>query len=149
MRLCIYLLSLLYVISPYDIVPDFLIGVGWIDDLIVLGLLWWYHYIYKKKNPGLQGNSEFYKKSGDENQAGANWDYKKDREPKNNYSRMDPYKVLGLSRNASLEEIKTAYKSLANKYHPDKVVHLGEEFRALAENKFKEIQAAYQDLTNR
>jgi len=36
---------------------------------------------------------------------------------------------------------------LANKYHPDKVDHLGEEFKKLAEKKFKDIQEAYQKLT--
>jgi DnaJ like chaperone protein len=34
-------------------------------------------------------------------------------------------------------------------YHPDKVIHLGEEFRELAENRFKEIQKAYQELRPR
>jgi DnaJ-class molecular chaperone len=54
--------------------------------------------------------------------------------------------VLGVAANASPEEIKSAYRGLANKYHPDKVSHLGAEFRALAHEKFKEIQAAYQEL---
>jgi DnaJ-class molecular chaperone len=35
---------------------------------------------------------------------------------------------------------------LAGQYHPDKVSHLGEEFRQLAEKRFKEIQVAYQEL---
>ena len=58
----------------------------------------------------------------------------------------DPYAVLDVSRDASPEEIKKAYKQLANKYHPDKVLHLGEEFRKLAEERFKEIQEAYREL---
>ena len=58
----------------------------------------------------------------------------------------DPYEVLGVGKNASLDEIKNAYKRLAAKYHPDKVTHLGEEFRVLAEQRFKEIQEAYQEL---
>ena len=44
------------------------------------------------------------------------------------------------------EEIKNAYKQLANKYHPDKVLHLGEEFKKMAEERFKEIQEAYREL---
>ena len=58
----------------------------------------------------------------------------------------DPYKVLNISRNASSEEIKKAYRQLANKYHPDKVLHLGEEFRKLAEKHFKEVEEAYREL---
>ncbi len=54
--------------------------------------------------------------------------------------------MLGVSRNASSEQIKSAYKGLAMKYHPDKVMHLGEEFKVLADKRFKEIQQAYMEL---
>ncbi|MBW2178682.1 MAG: DnaJ domain-containing protein [Deltaproteobacteria bacterium] len=57
-----------------------------------------------------------------------------------------PYDILEVPRGASQDEIKTAYKKLVGKYHPDKVVHLGEEFKALAENRFREIQDAYEIL---
>ena len=57
-----------------------------------------------------------------------------------------PYEVLDVPRGASQEEIKAAFKKLADKYHPDKVEHLGEEFKALAEERFKEIQEAYGKL---
>lgn len=50
---------------------------------------------------------------------------------------MDPYKVLGISKDASEEEIKKAYRRLAKKYHPDVCKE------ANAESKFKEIQNAY------
>ncbi len=53
------------------------------------------------------------------------------------------YEVLGLEPGASQEEIKKAYRKLSMKYHPDKVRHLGEEFRIIAEKKMKEINAAY------
>jgi DnaJ like chaperone protein len=58
----------------------------------------------------------------------------------------DPYQILGIPRNASQQEIKQAYKQLAGKYHPDKVAHLGREFQKLAEQRFKEIQEAYEAL---
>jgi len=133
MKILLIILALLYVLSPYDIFPDFFaIGWGWIDDLIVLGLLWRYLNSLGKKPFGSQ---QFYRQSHrsapDSEQA--------DR-PK------DPYEVLDIPRNASSAEIKNAYRQLANKYHPDKVLHLGEEFRKLAEERFKEIEEAYREL---
>lgn len=56
------------------------------------------------------------------------------------------YEILGLRPGASFEEIKTAYRKLSQKYHPDKVGHLGEEFRKVAEEKMKELNIAYQHL---
>ncbi|GAB6192732.1 co-chaperone DjlA [Desulfocastanea catecholica] len=53
------------------------------------------------------------------------------------------YATLGLENGASKEEIKKAYRKLSMQYHPDKVRHLGDEFRAVAEDKMKEINAAY------
>jgi DnaJ like chaperone protein len=51
--------------------------------------------------------------------------------------------ILELSPGATDEDIKSKYRELVKKYHPDKVAHLGKEFRDLAEKKFKEISAAY------
>ena len=58
----------------------------------------------------------------------------------------NPYEVLGVSRKASTEEIRTAYRRLVQQYHPDRVVTLAPEFRDLAEERMKEINAAYQEL---
>ncbi|MBK5897417.1 J domain-containing protein [Catonella sp. Marseille-Q4567] len=55
--------------------------------------------------------------------------------------RMNPYEVLGVSRNASIDEIKKAYKELSRKYHPDSYV--GNPLSSLAEEKFKQVQEAY------
>ncbi|XP_010423753.1 PREDICTED: dnaJ protein P58IPK homolog [Camelina sativa] len=56
--------------------------------------------------------------------------------------RKDWYKILGISKTASISEIKRAYKKLALQWHPDKNVDNREE----AENKFREIAAAYEIL---
>ena len=58
-------------------------------------------------------------------------------------AKRDFYEILGLSKSASQEEIKKAYRKLSMKYHPDKVGHLGDEFQKIAETKMKEINAAY------
>ena len=57
----------------------------------------------------------------------------------------DPYSVLGVSPNASDDEIKKAYRELARKYHPDN--YQNNPLAALAEEKMKEINEAYDTIT--
>ena len=56
----------------------------------------------------------------------------------------DPYGILGVSRNASDEEIKKAYRTLSRKYHPD--ANINNPNKKMAEAKFKEVQQAYQQI---
>ena len=54
---------------------------------------------------------------------------------------MNPYEVLGVSVNASDEEIKSKYRALSRKYHPD--ANVGKPNQKELEEKFKEVQQAY------
>lgn len=56
------------------------------------------------------------------------------------------YKILGVDRNATVEEIKKVYRKLAIEFHPDKVSYLGEEFRKDADEKFRKINEAYEKI---
>ena len=51
----------------------------------------------------------------------------------------DPYKVLGIDRSATDDEVKKAYRKMAVKFHPDKVAQMGEEFQKGAKEKFQKI----------
>jgi DnaJ like chaperone protein len=56
------------------------------------------------------------------------------------------YKILEIDPSASDEEVKKAYRRMAMKYHPDKVSHLGEDFRRMANEKFKKVNEAYKKI---
>ena len=56
------------------------------------------------------------------------------------------WEVLGLSADAGVEEIKAAYRQLSLQHHPDRVANLGPEFVKVAEEKFKAIQEAYEEI---
>ena len=148
------ILAGLYTLNPYDVLPDLMIGWGWLDDLIIWILLWRYFVARKKK---LGHYRRYYQKSdgdlGDRkgaNYSGQSRSYQKDPYSENTApEEWDPHRVLGINSSASAAEIKHAYRELASKYHPDKLEHLGDEFKALAEMRFKEIQQAYQELSGK
>lgn len=129
--------ALLYVFFPRDLVPDFLAGWGWVDDLIVLVLLWRYYRRQSQlQRPGSRSD-QTRQTTGDRQSRTSN---------SGDWHSRDPYQVLEIDPGASSEEIKAAYRRLAAQYHPDKVQHLGKELQELAEMRFKEIQQAYNDL---
>ncbi|ADY29423.1 MULTISPECIES: TerB family tellurite resistance protein [Cellulophaga] len=56
------------------------------------------------------------------------------------------YKILEIDKSATDDEVKKAYRSMAKKYHPDKVVTQNEAIKKGAEEKFKEVQKAYETI---
>jgi uncharacterized membrane protein YkvA (DUF1232 family) len=142
-RLLPIVFVILYFLSPIDIVPDFLVGPGWIDDLVLIALLIW--FLSGRPLPFFSrfGNP-YQEKHGAQSQgphhASSGADAHEKRDPD------DPYAMLGVKRGATTEEIKAAYRVAVAQYHPDKVAHLGEELQELAHRKFVAIQKAYEQL---
>ena len=132
MKTLVILLAILYIISSFDLLPEGLVGpIGYIDDILLIFYLYWYFIHRRAKTKRKTYN---YYDNPKSNQAHVN------------PSKSDPYEVLGIHEGASKEEIKSSYRKLASKYHPDRVEHLADEFKTLAEQKFKQIQEAYQEL---
>jgi len=125
-----WLIGLVYILSPIDIIPEYILGPGFLDDLAVLGfLIWW-----TKKS-----GKRFYPSQKDSRNSSE------DQKPPDKEN-DDPYEILGLKRDATEAEIKEAFRKLASQYHPDKVQHLGKEFQELAHKKFVMIKRAYEIL---
>lgn len=56
------------------------------------------------------------------------------------------YKILEIEKTATVSEIKSAYRTMAKKYHPDKLQHMDEVYRNGAEEKFRKVKDAYEQL---
>ena len=56
------------------------------------------------------------------------------------------FEILGLKKGATKEEIKSAYRRLAKTYHPDKLAGIDDAIKKIAEEKFREIKDAYENL---
>ena len=75
----------------------------------------------------------------------AKYRYQRQRSANESYESAGRYyALLGLDDGADMSTIKKAYRQLSMKYHPDKVSHLGDEFKNVAEEKMKELNQAYE-----
>jgi hypothetical protein len=147
LAILLIIIALLYIISPYDLLPDFFPVTGWLDDAFLLGIL-----IYYLKFRRLPGFLSWFMRTGTRSNPRNHAQTSSHSEPKNKGSESDPsdpYQVLGLKPDARPDEIRAAYRHAAQAYHPDKVAHLGPELRELAQKKFVEIQKAYDTLMDK
>ncbi|MGB0886598.1 MAG: TerB family tellurite resistance protein [Vicingaceae bacterium] len=56
------------------------------------------------------------------------------------------YKILEIEKSATDDEVKKAYRKMAVKYHPDKVSHMGDEYKESAKQKFQKMKDAYDNI---
>ncbi len=136
MRKFLYILAgLLYFVFPVDLLPDFFGLLGRVDDLLVAAFLFWhYRKVFYRKLEALK--AEFQNEQQEKQTATSD-----------SARIQNPHEVLGVQPNAGPDEIRTAYKNLVKRYHPDMVSHLGEEFQQLAHEKMLAIQEAYEKLS--
>ena len=151
LKALLVVLMLLYTIIPYDLLPDFIPVGGWLDDLFLMGVL--IYYLKQGKLPsffsrygtrqasGYGSRTQYDRAGSDSKTSSGSRPQHEDRR-----SKKDPLEVLGLKPGARPEEIRAAYRQVAQAYHPDKVSHLGPELQELAKQKFIEIQEAYETL---
>ncbi|MBW1892073.1 MAG: DnaJ domain-containing protein [Deltaproteobacteria bacterium] len=151
------ILVVLYILSPFDLIPDLLPIYGWIDDTFLLGLL--LYFLRRGRLPGFLINLKnildpFKKKNAkyrhnQTDSTGSYGEYGNRQGRTDTFQKKTPFEILGVQPGASQEEIHAAYRRAVHAYHPDKVSHLGPELQELAKNKFVEIQEAYQELTGK
>jgi len=145
LQVFLILLALIYFLSPLDLFPDGIPWLGRMDDLLLLAYIYWSFFRKRRPSPSSSAGSNRRGEGRRQNDAGAHTgDSSSARDAR---SQRDPYEILQIDRSADMEEIKRAYRQQANLYHPDKVSHLGKEFQALANEKFQEIQWAYETLS--
>lgn len=151
-------LGILYVVTPYNLLPSFIPVIGWIDDIAVTALM--IYYMKFGRLPGFINRFLGRMAGPSSRQTGAGIGGG----PKGTYGSggygggprtggsggpKSPHEVLGIPPGASMKEIHAAYRKLVQQYHPDKVSHLGEELQETARRKFIEIQAAYEALAGK
>lgn len=158
LKIVLIIFGLAYLISPIDIIPDLLLPfVGWIDDGVVIATIVYLirygrlpNFFFKKQGPFKQPFNHKTKNFTSNTNSGSNTrpntGQANQKKTSSSHIPKTPHEILGIGPNASKKEIQTAYKEAIKKYHPDKLSHLGEDFSDLANEKFLEIQTAYDAL---
>ena len=161
LKIVLIIFGLAYLISPVDIIPDLLLPfVGWIDDGVVIASIYYLirygklpNFFFKKRNPFKQPSGQSHADFTSQKEANKKGGYqqKNQQTNKNRSSKSipTPHEILCINPDASKKEIQNAYKQAIKKYHPDKLSHLGKDFSNLANEKFLEIQKAYDTLMKR
>ena len=123
--------ALLYFIVPWDL--DFIPIAGRLDDFLILFLA--LNYAWKRNKASREGPA---------GGAGVGEERETVEEEE-----KDPYRLLGVEKGASEEQIRKAYRDLLARYHPDRLHHLGEEFRLMAARKTVSLNRAYDKVKDK
>jgi DnaJ-domain-containing protein 1 len=110
--------------------------------IIAIGLVAGYILVSKFMGNNDSSKKEHTNNSGFDN-SGYDHKHGENNSAKSGASNLLWYEILGVDKNASIVDVKKAYRQKMFEYHPDKVASLGKELRELAEQKTKEINSAY------
>ncbi|KHE92881.1 MAG: DnaJ domain-containing protein [Candidatus Scalindua rubra] len=119
------IILIIYIISPLDLFPFVF------DDLIASGFLFYFWNKFKNQ----KSRENYYSRGRPQAKIKT--------EPDGSVSLDKAYKLLNVSHDAPLSEVKNAYKEKMAKSHPDKVAHLSEELQKKAKELTLEINKAY------
>jgi hypothetical protein len=144
-KILIIIAGLIYIFSPFDLIPDFISIPGWLDDAFILGII--LYYLKRGMFPGfLSWLNRFFTTSENRQSHDNEKGHEFDENGGVQTADRNPYEVLGIPDNAGPDEIRAAYRRAVQAYHPDKFSHLGQDFQELAKKRFLEIQNAYEKL---
>jgi len=151
-KIILVLLFFAYLASPLDLIPDIFAPIGWIDDTILFGFLTYFLKTGKLPkflniNKNINGSQSKYR--SDSSRVRSETKHNNSSKVKKKSSLKEPYAVLGIKSDATEKEILVAYRKAVQEYHPDKVAHLGKDLQELANQKFIEIQKAYEFLVKK
>jgi DnaJ like chaperone protein len=132
-----------YVYSLIDFVPDAILGIGWLDDLVVIIALVWFFTSWVPKN---RHRIYWFRPQQHHGTGRSRHDASNAGRETTADNGFDPFRELDVKQGASAAEIERAYRRMLAKYHPDKVAHLGEEFQHIAHEKVITIKKAYEML---
>jgi uncharacterized membrane protein YkvA (DUF1232 family) len=151
-KIIVIILGLAYLVSPWDILPEAIASyLGLIDDFFVISTIVYILKYNRLPDLGFLNKFKGFKSNKNQNnyQEQSAQQQKNASKQKPNNNSKDPYEILEIPPGSSKADIHLAYKAAIKKYHPDKVSHLGEEFAHLANEKFLDIQKAYDSLINK
>ncbi|GAB4282648.1 MAG: hypothetical protein Kow0029_28330 [Candidatus Rifleibacteriota bacterium] len=128
------LLAIFYIIIPIDLIPDRLGGgrLGRIDDLILIFIVIYLYFFKPLVDEMLHPNAASASTNEQNHKAATEDD--------------DPFSILGVDRNAGVDEIKAAYYEKIKQYHPDLVSKMGPEIQQVAAEKTRRLNEAYETL---
>ena len=144
----IFMAGIAYIVSLIDLIPG--IGpISWIDDIVVAIAMVWFFTTWLPKNRHRIYWFRPHTKARPQAGQGASGSASGSFEAGSSRGEFDPFDVLNLRPGASPAKVKSAYREMLAKYHPDKVSHLGEEFQKMAHEKALDIQKAYEALAGK
>jgi flagellar biosynthesis component FlhA len=141
-RIVLLIVSAVLLIVVFRVVPIFTVGRIALYIIILLAPFWAVNRLVAGKAPTSNHNSQRRKQTSQQSSQ-----ERTQTRPKTRRSYKTPYQILEVPPTASRAEITKAYRKMAKLYHPDRVAELAPEFRDLAEERMKQINAAYEKLS--